>query len=260
MTTREPTASRRIWDRPHLADPHGRPDKGERVRKMFDAIAPTYERVNRLASGGRDGFWRREMARLACVRPGDVLLDVACGTGDVIRAFFDAPVRPRLWVGVDFAAGMLAHATAPGGAEGAFVQADALRLPVRDASVSIVTCAFGVRNFQDLDTGLQEMCRVLGDGGRAVLLEFSLPRRRLMRAGYLFYFRHILPILATWLSRDRTGAYRYLPESVVSFADEGRIRSALASAGFDEVTIHRRTWGIVTIYVACKKSAAGGTA
>jgi len=223
---------------------------------MFDAIAPTYARVNRLTSVGRDGYWRREMARLACVRGDDVLLDVACGTGDVIRAFLDAPVRPRWWLGVDFASGMLGCASGLGNSKGSFLQADALHLPVGDACVSIVTCAFGIRNFQDLEAGLREMHRVLCDRGRAVLLEFSVPKDPALRAGYLFYFRRVLPMVATFLSGDRTGAYRYLPESVLSFGDEARIRSALLSAGFDTVAVHAKTCGIVTIYVACKRGEA----
>jgi len=241
-----------IWDTARLADPHGQRDKRRRVRAMFEAIAPTYERVNRWASAGRDAHWRREMVRLADVHPGDVLLDVACGTGDVVRSFLKGPDRPRYWVGIDLATNMLRHARAPAGGRGVFVQADALHLPVADEQVTIVTCAFGLRNFAHLQTGLREMYRVLRDGGRAILLEFSLPRHAALRAGYLFYFRRLLPHLATWLSGDATGAYRYLPESVLSFYDAQAIRSALLAAGFDGVSAHRKSCGIVTIHVARK--------
>src|SRR5690606_28139077 len=106
---------------------------------------------------------------------------------------------------------------------GAFCQGDALRLPVADASVSIVSCAFGIRNFQDTAAGLREMCRVLRPGGRAVILEFSIPRLPVLRQLYFLYFRKILPALATWISGDRTGAYRYLPESVLSFHSQEEI-------------------------------------
>ncbi len=258
MATKRPgtSSAETIWDAHRLADPHSQHDKRGRVRAMFEAIAPSYERVNRWTSAGRDVCWRREMVRLADVRPDDLLLDVACGTGDVMRTFLDAPTGPRCAVGVDLAVNMLRHARRPARGRGAFAQGDALRLPVADGCVSIVTCAFGIRNFADLPTGLAEMYRVLCDGGRAILLEFSLPRNPVLRAGYLFYFRRLLPRLATWLSGDATGAYRYLPESVVSFADEQTIRSALWDAGFDSVTSHRKSCGIVTIHVARKKGTS----
>src|SRR5512137_890196 len=96
-----------VWDASRLAAPHAQPDKADRVRRMFDAIAPTYELVNTVASGARDAHWRREMVRLAAVAPDDVLLDVACGTGDVARAFAAAAVRPARIIGLDFASAML---------------------------------------------------------------------------------------------------------------------------------------------------------
>ena len=135
---------------------------------------------------------------------------------------------------------------------GWFAQADALRLPLADNSVSIATCAFGIRNFQSLATGLGEMARVLRPGGRAVLLEFSVPGNALLRAAYMFYFNRIMPWFATLISRDRTGAYRYLPRSVVSFPPRQVIRSALEAAGFRGVEIHPRSCGIVCIYVATR--------
>ena len=241
-----------VWDEGQLDAPHDQPDKAGRVRRMFDAIAPTYELLNRLASAGRDAFWRREMVRLARVRPDDVLLDVACGTGDVARAFAAARVRPKRIVGVDFAVQMLRLAADRPIRGGLFAQGDALRLPVVDGSVSIVTCAFGIRNFQDLSAGLRDMHRVLRAGGRAVILEFAVPASAVLRRLYLLYFNRIMPALATLVSRDRSGAYRYLPRSVLSFPGDEAIRSALMSAGFANVAIHRRSCGIVALYVAVK--------
>lgn len=240
------------WDEPHLAAPHAQADKAVRVRRMFDAIAPTYELVNSVSSAGRDRYWRREMVRLAAVRPDDVLLDIACGTGDVARTFTEAVTRPARVLGLDFSRAMLELAAARPIARGAFVQADALHLPLPGASTSIVTCAFGIRNFQNLAAGLAEMHRVLRPGGRAVILEFSLPRRRLLRAAYLFYINRIMPWAATWISRDRSGAYRYLPRSVVSFPASDEVLETLASVGFDTADVHPRTFGIVSIYVARK--------
>lgn len=240
------------WDDDRLNSPHTQADKSRRVQRMFDAIASTYELVNSVSSAGRDKYWRREMVRLANVRPDDVLLDVACGTGDVPRAFAEVAVRPRSIVGADFAGSMLAMAAARPIVGGSFIQADALLLPLADASVSVVTCAFGIRNFQDLGAGLREMHRVLRPGGRAVILEFSLPRAGWLRALYLWYINRLMPLAATWISRDRSGAYRYLPRSVVSFPGSEEILAVLTAAGFDSVAAHPKTLGIVSIYVAAK--------
>ena len=245
-----------VWDAERLSSPHTQRDKRRRVQRMFDAIAPTYERVNAVASLGRDRYWRREMVRVAEVQPSDVLLDVACGTGDVARTFACAAVRPRRIIGADFSGPMLERAVDRPIVNGLFCQADALGLPLADASVSIVTCAFGIRNFQNLECGLREMNRVLRPGGRAVILEFAVPTTPILRGLYLFYFRRVLPVAATLISRDRTGAYRYLPESVLSFQGSDEIASALKAVGFDEVAVRSMTAGIVSVYVACKRSDA----
>lgn len=254
-----------LWDAPRLASPHTQADKAARVRRMFDGIAPTYELVNRLASAGRDRYWRREMVRLAALRPDDILLDIACGTGDVARAFAAATTPPQQILGLDFSLPMLAVAAATdqraprdtAGPRTAFCQADALHLPLPDASVSITTCAFGIRNFQDLPRGLGEMHRVLRPGGRTVILEFTVPQRPLLRRIYLFYLQHLLPRLAALVSRDRSGAYRYLPSSVVSFASGEAICASLRAAGFTSVSSIALTCGIVSIYVGVKASGPG---
>jgi len=219
---------------------------------MFDAIASTYELINSLASCGQDKYWRRTMARLAQIQADDILLDVACGTGDVARTFATADIRPSRIVGVDFSLAMLEGAQSRPIDHGIFCQGDALKLPAANAGVSIVSCAFGIRNFQHLEAGLAEMYRVLRIGGRAVILEFSIPRNPLLRSPYLFYFNKLMPLAATLISRDRTGAYRYLPRSVVSFPSREGIISALKAAGFSRVTAHPLTAGIVVIYVAVK--------
>lgn len=222
---------------------------------MFDAIAPTYELINTLSSAGRDRYWRSMMVRLARVRPDDVLVDIACGTGDVARAFARTDAngcRPGAIVGVDFARQMLDRAVQRPIERAAFWQADALRLPLPDRSVSIATCAFGIRNFQNLDAGLAEMHRVLRPTGRAVILEFTVPEHPLLRRLYLLYVMRIMPIAASLVSRDRTGAYRYLPRSVLSFQGREAIVSSLEAAGFDRVSVHPLTGGIVAVYVAGK--------
>ncbi|RIK67617.1 MAG: bifunctional demethylmenaquinone methyltransferase/2-methoxy-6-polyprenyl-1,4-benzoquinol methylase UbiE [Planctomycetota bacterium] len=244
-----------VWDDARLADPHRQEDKARRVRAMFDEIAPTYERVNRVMSAGRDAYWRRRAVDLARIAPDDRVIDLACGTGDFARAFWAA--RPARVVGCDFAERMLALAARrPSPAAPAktisWCRADALNLPFADGSFTVASCAFGVRNWQDLARGLSEMHRVLRPGGRAVILEFSVPSTPVIGGLYLFYFRRVLPRLATWISGDRTGAYRYLPASVSSFIDESGMASALSSAGFGAVEHHRLTLGVVSVHIARK--------
>jgi len=241
-----------LWDDAHLASPHTQPDKADRVRRMFDAVAPSYERINRIFSGGRDAFWRRRAVRLARVRPDDRVLDVCTGTGDLARAFAAEPPRPQLICGCDFSMPMLARAVERDSACMTWCLGDGLRLPFRDASFSVVSCAFGVRNFQDPAACLDEFVRILTPHGRAVILEFSRPRNRGIRWVYELYSTRVMPRLATWVSRDRTGAYRYLPRSILSFPDSGPMATHLEAAGFGRVETHRLTLGVVTIYLAYK--------
>ena len=248
----EPLRSRRppAWDRAGLRRPHAQSDKARRVRRMFDAIAGTYELVNTLTSLGRDAYWRRQAVALAELRDAESVLDVACGTGDLARAF--AAARRGAVVGVDFAERMLALAVRRGQPGQYWCLGDAMHLPFAARTFSVVSCAFGVRNFQDVPAGLREMHWVLQPGGRAVIVEFSLPRRAVARGLYRLYFEGLMPIAATIVSRDRGGAYRYLPKSVVSFWDRGELAAALHEAGFERVTTHALTSGVVAVYVAWK--------
>lgn len=239
-----------VWDAERLTDPHGQADKAVRVRAMFDAIAPTYERVNRILSLGMDARWRRRAMGLAGTSQADRVLDVACGTGDFARTF--ARHSPRLVVGCDFAERMLSLAASRDGRAIRWCRADAMTLPFADQSFSLVGCAFGVRNFQDLAAGLREFHRVLSPGGRAVILEFSMPRLGILGRLYRAYFDRVLPGLATLLSRDRSGAYHYLPKSVSSFVDAAGVSHALRAAGFERVECRRQTIGVVTVFVAWK--------
>lgn len=246
------------WDRRALADPHRQRDKAARVQAMFDAIAPTYERVNSVVSLRRDAAWRRRAVDLAGLRGGEAVLDLCCGTGDMIREFARRRPAPRLIVGIDFAAGMLARGHYDAQVPVALLRADALRLPLRDDCVDVVSCAFGVRNFQDLDAGLREMRRVLRVGGRVVILEFALPENALLRGLYRFYCERILPRLAIMISRDRTGAYCYLPSSIRTFERRGQMLRRLADAGFAQVAACPLNLGGVVIYTARKPAASAG--
>ncbi len=242
---------RPLWD-DGLHSPHTHGDKAARVRRMFDSIAPTYQLVNSVFSVGRDRAWRRRSVALTRPMVSDRVLDIACGTGDLTRAFKAHHTAPGVVVGCDFAHRMLTHAGGGGVDDTGWVQADALSLPFRSGSFTITSCAFGVRNFQDLQVGLSEMYRVLAPGGRAVILEFTRPSNRIWRWVYELYASKIMPAGAALVSGDRTGAYRYLPCSVVSFSDVGAMCRHLRNAGFDTVTAAPMTFGVVTIYVAIK--------
>ncbi len=241
------------WDDRALRDPHAQPDKPRRIRSMFDAIAPTYRRVNTLATLGRDAAWRRRAVAQAAVRPGDVVLDVCCGTGDMIEAFAHARPAPALLVGVDFAPGMLrsAHVT-PSPVRIVMLCADATRLPLADASADVISCAFGVRNFGDLATGLAEMYRVARPGARVVILEFAPPKNRWVRAIYQAYCEYLLPLLAALASHERMNAYRYLARSIRTFEPPEALSQRLQTAGFEQPRITRMNFGGVALYRAVK--------
>lgn len=247
MATSQPEWTSKLLDAPHEVS-----DKSGRVRRMFNAIAPRYELVNTLCSAGRDTYWRKQAVRLVGARAGDRVLDVACGTGDFSRMFLSAGVAGV--VGCDFAHEMLALAdtTRRGqltGARVAWCEADAQQLPFRSSHFSVVSCAFGVRNFADLDAGLREMYRVTAPGGRVVILEFTRPRNRIARQVYEVYSNHLMPLAASVISRDRSGAYRYLPRSVVSFLDGNQLAERLDDVGFLDVYATPLTLGVVTVYV-----------
>jgi demethylmenaquinone methyltransferase / 2-methoxy-6-polyprenyl-1,4-benzoquinol methylase len=242
-----------------LANPHAVADKAARVRGMFAAIAPSYDLNNRLHSMGRDQAWRRKAVKLCQVHRGDAVLDVACGTGDLSLAF--AAAGPGRVLGIDFTHEMLRVAVDKHGRwrsrqAGAppveFTDGDAMRLPVRDGSVDIVSIAFGIRNVANPAAALAEFHRVLRPGGRLCILEFSVPTHRLLRAGYMFYFKRIMPCTATLISGDRSGAYKYLPQSVNTFLSRDQMARMMGDAGFSRVVQYPLTFGIAVAYIGAK--------
>ena len=244
-------AEQKRWDRETLRDPHAQPDKADRVEAMFDAIAPTYERFNTVASLGRDAVWRRRAVEAAEVRAGDVALDICCGTGDMVRAL--AQASPRRVIGVDFSTEMLALGDFAGvDVPIDLIRADALRLPLADASVDVISCAFGVRNFGDVQAGLHEMARVARAGARVIILEFATPANALLRLAHGIYCRRILPLVSALLVRDAVGAYRYLTRSIETFETTTSVERRLNDAGFGEVGIWRMNLGGVVLYRGVK--------
>jgi demethylmenaquinone methyltransferase/2-methoxy-6-polyprenyl-1,4-benzoquinol methylase len=243
-----------VWDFHALRDPHRQNDKATRIQAMFDAIAPSYERVNQIASFGQDAAWRRRAIAAAAIRAGDCVLDLCCGTGDMLRAMAQSVPAPGRLIGVDFAAGMLTAGRYPTVAAPPIhlIRADATRLPLADASVDVVTCAFGVRNFQNLANGLHEMTRVLRPGGRLVILEFATPEFALLRWAHGLYCNVILPTLGRLISRDRTGAYRYLPRSIETFEPPERTCARLRELGLHDIQTRRMNLGGVILFSARK--------
>ena len=218
--------------------------KTSEIQRMFGRIAHRYDLLNRVLSLGRDVSWRRVVARrVAAAEPG-VVLDVCTGTGDLGFA-----IRAPTVLGADFCLPMLdlASKKAIGRSRSLpLFAADALKLPIPDATVDVVTVAFGIRNFSDLGVGLSELVRVLRPGGVLLVLEFSRPKGRL--APLLgWWVRSVPPRIGKILSGDAE-AYSYLPASVSSFADGAEMCRRLADAGLDRVTARRLTWGVASLY------------
>lgn len=252
MTDESPTPEQPAWRDEDLANPHAKADKAARVQKMFSAIAGSYDLNNRLHSMWQDQAWRRKAVRLCQVKADDVVLDVACGTGDLSLAF--AAAGAKRVIGVDFTHNMTRIAqqkkqTAPA----VFMDGDAMRLPISDASVDIVSIAFGIRNVADPAKAIGEFYRVLRPGGRVCILEFSLPTNPLMRGMYNFYFKQVMPRTATFISRDRSGAYKYLPQSVNTFLGREQMVDMLTLAGFTTVVLMPMTFGIAVAYLGRKQ-------
>jgi demethylmenaquinone methyltransferase/2-methoxy-6-polyprenyl-1,4-benzoquinol methylase len=253
------------WDEKLLRDPHAVADKQTRVRRMFAAIAPSYDLNNRLHSLWMDQRWRRKAMRLAEVDwSRESVVDVACGTGDLTAMFLheygwywklsrprSGEFLPRI-SGIDFTYEMLPIARGKTGGQIRFVNADAQALPLADASADVVSIAFGIRNVAEPLQAIEEFHRVLRPDGRLIILEFSLPTNPLLRGLYNFYFRKILPRTATLISGDKTGAYKYLPESVNTFISRAEMMRMMLDAGFSHVEQFPMTFGVCVCYRGVK--------
>jgi demethylmenaquinone methyltransferase/2-methoxy-6-polyprenyl-1,4-benzoquinol methylase len=233
-------------------------DKREtRIRRMFGAIAPSYDLLNHLLSMNVDHYWRWRTTRLVPPAGDGPILDLCTGTGDLALAYDRAAKRRLPIMGADFCHEMLVRALAKARQRHAaarirFVEADAQRLPFADDFFQITCVAFGLRNVTDPDRGIREMVRVTQPGGRVAILEFSKPQHWFFGRMYQFYFRHILPTVGQMISRSKDNAYHYLPASVLEFPDGEALAERLRGHGLRDVRWHPLTFGIATLYVGTK--------
>jgi demethylmenaquinone methyltransferase/2-methoxy-6-polyprenyl-1,4-benzoquinol methylase len=223
----------------------------EGIRRMFDRIAPRYDRLNTVFSLDRDRAWRKRAAALTRLEPGQTAVDVCTGTGKLAHELLARVDPGGRVIGVDFSSAMLevARAREP---RATFVQGDAARVPLEDGVADAATIAFGYRNLVDRPAGLREMRRILKSGGRVVILEFTPPRAGALLSAYRFYLRRVMPAIAGVLRRSDGEAYRYLADTVEAFPSAGEVSAQLEAAGFERIEVYPMTFGIVSIHAAVR--------
>jgi len=225
-------------------------DKKNKVRKIFDSIAFKYDFLNHLLSFGFDKYWRRKALILTGLSEESILLDVACGTGDVaIEARRQGTDKI---VGADLSYIMLKYfKTKSSWIQGNIVQMVAEIMPFKNDSFTNITVAFGVRNFYDIKKGFKSFYNTLKKDGKATIIEFQLPKSKIFKGLYRFYFNKILPVVGGFFSKNKS-AYTYLPESVSEFDEQIAIVELLKEAGFLKIDSYSLSLGIVQVVIATK--------
>lgn len=238
------TESTRSWDTTEL--PQGEA-KVAAVREMFDAIAPRYDRLNRIISFRLDVRWRRRAVRELGLPAGGTVLDLASGTGDLCVDLASQGLKP---ISIDLSHGMLSadRSGAPR------IQADILRLPAPDGCADGVTCGFALRNLTDLGTFFDELARVVRPGGRIALLDVGIPHNRFVRWGNDIYFGRVVPWIGSLLSDGP--AYRYLPKSVAYLPEPAEMTALLSASGFADVTHRALTGGLTQLLTGTRSSTS----
>jgi ubiquinone/menaquinone biosynthesis methyltransferase len=249
-------ADRPQADRPQaerLRDALSTPDRKARyVARLFATIADRYDLITRLLSYGRDQHWKRRLIATAAIKPGERVLDLACGTGDL--AFAAAAHGARV-IGLDLTPRMvqLAQARAPGAATAftIFTVGDMMSLPVADASIDVITTGYGLRNVPVLGDAIREMHRVLVPGGRLLSLDFNRPSSTPLRAAYLAYLT-VVGSTVGWALHGDPDTYRYIPESIKRYPGAEAVVQRLRDAGFREARWEPVLGGLMAIHVATK--------
>ncbi len=235
--------------------------KGKQVGEMFDAIAPAYDFMNTMMTGGLHVSWRNKALKMASkLLPAEgpaMALDVACGTGDVSFRLHELFPKAQI-TGLDLSAGMLeiakkklAGMDTDAREHISFMEGDSLKMPFADDTFDLVTVAYGVRNFEHLEEGYREMRRVMKPGGVICVIELSEPANRPIRSLYRLYSRNVIPLIGRLVSHD-TRAYSYLPESIAACPQRGDMTAMMERAGFTDATYKSLTLGVITIYIGVK--------
>ena len=221
------------------------------VREMFGRVAPRYDLLNRLLSLQIDRLWRWRTARILRpgIQPESRVLDLCCGTGDLLAAL--EAIAPARYIGADFCFPMLVRTR--GKSTAALVEADGLRLPLGDQSLDLITIGFGFRNFVNYRQGLRELLRVLRPGGRLAVLEFTQPPSALVRGFMAFWNRYVMDPIGRMVS-GQGDAYQYLPESVSRFPDAPLLAVMMREEGYSEVEFRYFDLGIVALHIARKRA------
>lgn len=236
--------------------PYGKDGKkSEQVEQMFDNIAPAYDKLNHTLSLGIDRSWRKKAIQWLQPFHPQRMMDVATGTGD-FAILACQTLQPTELIGTDISEGMMNVGREKVKKAGlsdkiSFAREDCTSLSFADNEFDAITVAFGIRNFEDLDKGLSEMCRVLKPGGHLVILELTTPDRFPMKQLFAVYSKLVIPALGKLLSKDQK-AYRYLPDTIKVFPQGEVMQQVITRAGFSEVCFKRLTFGICTLYTATK--------
>lgn len=239
-------------------NPYGEADsrhKSEQVRAMFNNIAPAYDFMNRAMTFGIDKMWRRKAVDIIKRHGASQILDIATGTGDLAMLMANRIPNSTI-VGADLSEGMIAcgaEKVKRAGLENriSFKQADCLDLPFDDETFDTITVAYGVRNFENLQCGYNEMARVIRKGGILAVIELSTPQSRIIKPFYDIYTRHIIPLAGRLVSKD-VRAYTYLPESIAAVPQGNDMLKLMRNAGFSQTKYLPLTFGVCTIYIGVK--------
>lgn len=225
-------------------------DKKKQVKRIFDNIAGRYDFLNHFLSFGLDFYWRKKALKLTRFSPDSILLDVACGTGDV--AIQAKKLGVKNIYGADFSHNMLKlFVKKSEWINNKLVQMVAENIPFKSNSFTNITVAFGVRNFYDIQKGFDSFYHILKPEGKVTIIEFRMPSNKIIKSIYKFYFRNILPVLGGIVSGDKA-AYTYLPDSVEDFDEKVNLANLLTNSGFKEIKKYNFTFQTVQVLIATK--------